>query len=278
MNRLQIIVIGLAIALFLVLYLGGRTKPLSRAEIDKSRALSATSVSINDLQIEAKATLEEATSEKLAALEEKIKKTDSDTARINALKQISGTWYDNKRYLLSGHYAEQIAEIVNTDDEAWSIAGISYTLAFRNAANEELFKYAFDKATTAFKKAQQINPANTSHSVNLGMCYIQNPATTMQGVKTLQAELERNPNNLSVLLTLGKLSVTQTRDYNKALPRLEKAVAVAPNNFEANYYLAETYKGLEQKEKALDYYNRCLALTDDATTIAQLEKAINELN
>ena len=66
--KLPIIVISGAVILFCLLYFGGRTKPLERANIDKSRALKSESTintnelvskGLQDLSADSKATLQE---------------------------------------------------------------------------------------------------------------------------------------------------------------------------------------------------------------------------
>ena len=69
----------------------------------------------------------------------------------------------------------------------------------------------------------------------------------MQGIVMLKEVLEEDPENVSALMYLGAFSV-QTGQYDKAVERLEKAVAIEPSATDAWFYLGVSYRELGQNE------------------------------
>lgn len=278
MSKAQLITISIAIALLATLYFGGRKHPNSQKEIEATRIEDAQKASISDLVARAKMSLNETDQNQLAALENQLSLAGKDTARLKAFKNLSGFWYQKSNFAVSAFYAEEVAQI-DDSDSAWSIAGLSYAMCFTQAEDERVFNFCYDKAIGAFENAASIAPDSTVHKENLAYCYTQNPNPTqvMKGVQIYQGILDQNPENLKVLLRLGKLSVDMTGDYTKALPRLEQAVKVAPDNFDANFYLAQAYQGLGRPTEAKEYYNNALQLTSDAALQSEIQKILTNL-
>ena len=140
-------------------------------------------------------------------------------------------------------------------------------------------EYCFNKAIAAFEKAASLAPENLVHKENLAYCYTEHNdfSQVMKGVNLYQGILQQDSTNVKVLLRLGKLSVERTKDYPKALSRLEKAVQVAPNNFDANYYLAMTYEGLSRIAEAKVHYEKALALTTNQKAKDTIKEILNNL-
>ena len=278
MSRLQVIVVGIAVLLFAGLYFGGSRTPTSQKDIEKTRSKEAENATINEIVGIAKTTLSESSQNEVAALESELQIAGNDTTKLAIFEELSGKWYTLESYGASGFYAEEIAQMKKTA-LSWSVAGSVYAKCFQITKNQRVFNFCFDKAITAFENAASIEPDSIVHKENLAYCYTShnNPSKTMEGVKIYQGILSQDPGNLKVLLRLGKLSVDVTRDYPKAINRLEKAVKVAPNNFEANYYLAQAYAGDNDKEAAKEYFRRALAITNDSSVKDNINQLLNNL-
>jgi len=278
MSRLQITVLGIAVLLFVGLYFGGSRTPKTLKDIEQTRSKEAKNATINEIIGIAKTTLSESNQNEIAALESELEIAGNDTIKLAIFEQLSGKWYTLKSYGASGFYAEEIAQLKKSA-LSWSIAGSVYANCFQVTKNERVFNFCFDKAITAFENAASIEPDSIVHKENLAFCYTShtNPSKTMEGVKIYQGILSQDERNLKVLLRLGKLSVDLTRDYPKAINRLEKAVEVAPNNFEANYYLAQAYAGDNNKDAAKEYFRKSLVLTNDSSVKDNIKQLLNNL-
>ncbi len=278
MSRLQYIVVGFAVLLFLGLYFGGSRTPSIQKDIEANRFKEAENASIGEIIGIAKASLSESSQNEIAALESELEIAGNDTNKLAIFEKLSGKWYSLGQYDASGFYAEEIALLKNTA-LSWSVAGSVYAKCFQANQNERVFNFCFDKAITAFENAASIEPDSIVHKENLAFCYTSHsdPSKTMEGVKIYQGILSQDENNIKVLLRLGKLSVDVTRDYPKAINRLERAVKVAPNNFEANYYLAQAYAGDNNIETAKKYFRKSLTLTNDSSVKNSINQLLNNL-
>lgn len=278
MSRLQIIVLGIAVLLFAGLYFGGSRTPKTLKDIEKTRSKEAENATINEIIGIAKTTLSESSQNEIAALESELQIAGNDTIKLAIFEELSGKWYNLESYGASGFYAEEIAQLKKTA-LSWSISGSVYAKCFQITKNQRVFNFCFDKAITAFENAASIEPDSIVHKENLAFCYTSHndPSKTMEGVKIYQGILSQDEGNLKVLLRLGKLSVDMTRDYPKAINRLEKAVEVAPNNFEANYYLAQAYAGANDKDAAKKYFRKSLVLTNNSSVKDNINQLLNNL-
>lgn len=258
MSRLQSIIIAISCLLFLGLYFGGDTKPETQVAVEKTRALQATSTSIESLLPSAKSKLAVDTSAMIMGLERDLANSTSDTAKVAVMKKLAGMWYDAKRADISGHYAKEIADILNTE-ESWSIAGTTFMIGARKATETKIRDFCFNNASEAFENAISINPSNFSHKVNLALCFTENPPkeNPMKGILMLRDYNQQAPENVLVLTTLARLAI-QTNQFEKAVERLNTAIRVEPDNKKANCLMVQAYDGLGNKEKAAQYAAKCI--------------------
>lgn len=259
MTRLQLGIVGMAVTLFLVLYFVFDTKPPEQKEIEKSRSLTSELTDIAALLKEAKDTLPPPMRSTVMAFEERVKGAPSDSAKVKVFEEMAGLWYDLGRPDLSGYYAMQIAESVQSE-EAWSIAGTTFTICLQTQSNPKVLDYCSNRATASFESAISLNPDNINNRVNLALSYTEYPPkdNPMQGILMLVELNKKYPENILVLENLGRLAI-QTGQYEKAKERLEKAYSLNPDNLKVICLLAQTYESLGASEKAADFTTRCQA-------------------
>ena len=260
MSKTQILVVALTSFLFVGIYFGGSLKPKEIKSAEKIRAVEVESTDINNLLMAAKPDLTARQEADLLALESKLADASSDEEKIIAYKALASVWYSFKNSTLSAYYAEEIAELENTE-EAWSIAGTTYVIALKSAEEEKIKKFASKRSIKAFENAISLNPENIQHQVNLAIAYKEFPPADnpMMGVLMLLDLNKQNPENTSVLLTIAQFGI-ETGQFDKAMGRIEKALAIEPENPRANCLMAEV---LEKKGKFADsqvFKDKCLKL------------------
>ena len=257
MTKLQIMVVSSTILLFLGMYFGLDTKPKEQKAIERSREIAAESTDINALLNDAKSQLSSEKSTLILSIEAKLDEAQIDSARVEVLKELSSNWYKLERVDIAGFYAESIAELKN-DEESWSIAGTTYAIGTQRAKEEKVKKFCFGRAVKAFENAISINPSNSTHKVNLAVCYAENPLpeNPMKGILMLRDLIEKEPENVLVLTTLGRFAI-QTGQYEKAIERLQQAISLEPENNKANCMLAEAFRGKGDKQQAANYATKC---------------------
>jgi predicted Zn-dependent protease len=258
MTKLQTIVLVLACLLFCGVYFGTNTNPESQKKVEQERARSATSTSIEVLIKEARLSLSRDTAALIMGLEQELSKSSIDSLKVESLKRLAGLWYDAGHAAVSGHYAEEVANILDTE-EAWSIAGTTYMIGGRQASEEKIKRFSYSKAIISLENAVSLDPSDYSNKVNLALNYIEYPqlAGPMKGIMMLREYNEQAPDNVLVLNTLARLAV-QTNQFERAIERLTKVISLEPKNKQANCLLVKAYDGLGNKEKAAEYAAKCI--------------------
>ncbi|MCB0579458.1 MAG: tetratricopeptide repeat protein [Phaeodactylibacter sp.] len=260
MTKLQWAVIASAVGMFFLIYLGCETTPENIKALEKSRALAAESTDINTLLQDARSTLDNRASGSILALETELEKTPADSARAEVFKRLASKWYELGHPAISGYYAQQVAELAG-GEEAWSIAGTTYTICVQQSQEQKTRDFCTGRAVQAFENAISLNPQETAHQVNLALAYASNPPpdNPMKGILMLRDLNQKDPDNVLVLNTLARLAI-QTGQYPRAVERLERALSLEPDNSNTICLLAEAYRGSGETEKAEAFAGRCRSL------------------
>jgi len=259
MNKNQILLLVGGVLLFLILYFGFDIIPQKAKDLEKSRSLNIESTGVNNLLKDAMATLDAQQKSIIEAINLDVEKSSKDTtALIERIKSLSGTWYEFGFPAISGSYAEDIANMLKTD-ESWSIAGTTYAICVKNSEDPKVKDFCSKRAVKAFEKAISIAPEIIEHRINLAICYVDNPVqdNPMQGILMLRELNTNNPKNVAVLNQLGKLAI-QTNQNERALERLETAIGLEPENQTTICLLATAYKNIGNTAKADEYSNKCV--------------------
>lgn len=274
-RNLQITVIAISVLLFVGLYFGGRTTPLNRSNVNKTRALKAeSSTDTEKLISSAKADLTEEQLAIVTKIETSLPLQLTDSLRAESFKNLSKEWYGFNKFAVAGVYAEKVAEILNTE-ESWSIAGTTYGIGQKRISDETVRKFCIEQAVTAFNKAIEINPKEIQHKINLALVYVETEQP-MKGIGMLRELNQKEPNNTAVLLALGQLSV-RSGQYDKAIERYQQVVEIEPKNLRAYYALAQVYQSLGRVQEAIEAYNQCLDISDDENFKSEIQENIKKL-
>lgn len=257
MSRAQWVAVGGSVLLVLVLYFGCDTKPPQQAQVEKSRSLTAEATDISLLLRDAHAELSGAQLSTIASLEERLEQVSEDSSRLQLYQQLSGRWYEFEQPAIAGHFAQEAAQLAQTE-EAWSIAGTTYTICVQREEEERTRQFCADRAATAFQNAISLNPASVQHQVNLALLYTDVPPADnpMKGILMLRELQEKHPRNTDVLVSLGRLAI-KTGQYQRAIQRLQQALAIDADLRTANCLMAQAYNGLGDQGLAKTYEERC---------------------
>jgi len=259
MQKQQYIAVSSALVLFLLLYFGFDTIPPKQKSLEKSRALNIETTSVTNLIKEASVKLDKSQSSIIEAINLDLQKSATDTIkRVNVLKSLSGTWYDFGYPAIAGSYAEEIATIFK-DEASWSMAGTTYAICVKNSQDEKVKSFCSKRAVKAFESAISLAPEKIEPRINLAICYVDNPSqdNPMQGILMLRELNTKYPQSVPVLNQLGKLAL-QTNQIEKALERLEAAIALEPENKNTICLLATAYKNAGDQAKSNEYQKKCV--------------------
>lgn len=247
--------------MFALLYWGFDTKPTKHKAVEKQRAMSAVSVDIANVLTTAKSGLTEIDLATVASLEAAVEAAQGDSLKADAYTRLSSAWYAIGNTAVAGHYAEKVATL-RSNEEAWSIAGTTYSICVQREKAEDTRTFCTEKAVQALEKAASLNPTNVLHKLNLALVYTENPPkdTPMKGILMLVELNKQYPDNVPVLNQLGRLAI-KTGQFDKAVQRLEAAVAIEPNNPQSVCLLGEAFEGLGQADKAAAHLSKCKELS-----------------
>lgn len=260
MLRNQWIAIIATLLLFVVMYFGCDVKPAEHKAVEKQRLDNAESTSISSLLLSAKEEIPSTEGSSIMSLEVALNDAAEKTEKVDAFKALSSAWYRLEQPAIAGHYAEEIANLEN-NEEAWSIAGTTFSICVQKAKEEKVRQYCTDHAVSALENAASLNPSNLQHQVNLALVYTESPPADnpMKGVLMLVNLNKQNPENVSVLNQLGRLAI-KTGQFQKATERLGKAVEIEPGNTTSNCLLAKAFEEMGEQEKAAPFQRKCQSL------------------
>lgn len=251
-----------AVVLFALLYWGFSIVPSEHKNIEKQRALAAVSTDITSLLMDAKSDLSPQASASVLALETELDKAGTDSAKADIFKRLSSTWYGLSKAAIAGFYAEKTAELAG-GEEAWSIAGTTYSICLQQGASDKEKSYCAERAIHCLENAASLNPGNPQHRLNLALVYAEDPPkdNPMKGILMLVELNKQFPDNVPVLAQLGRLAI-KTGQFDKAVERLEKALSLEPENQTANCLIIKAYEGLGNEAKAAEFRSKCEKLSN----------------
>lgn len=257
MNKAQYLAILGALALFLALYFGFDTKTDNQKATELSRALQAESTSFETLLTGAKAHLSPNQSSEITQYEQTLTAASTDHERIAVLKRLSGLWHEAGYFAVAGGFAEQAAEIENSDT-SWSVAGATFFGGLVSSQDPVVRKFCADHAIKSFESAASLNPEKAEHRVNLALVYAENPPPNnpMQAVMMLRELESKHPNDPAVYNALGRLAI-KTGQWERAIERLEKSWSLDNKNPNTPCLLAKAYEGAGNMGKANEFAGLC---------------------
>jgi cytochrome c-type biogenesis protein CcmH/NrfG len=140
-----------------------------------------------------------------------------------------------------------------------------------------------ETAASLFERALKLDPDNADLKVGLGSCYVYgqgmigDPQQTMKGIQQLLDVVRKDSNNMQAQLVLGVGAVI-SRQYDKAVERLNKVVSFDPHNLEAVSWLADAYAGSGDKINAIKWYTQTKHLVNNPEFSKEIDERIKALN
>jgi len=244
------------VVLFCLIYFGMNVKPKEQRELEMSRSAKIEATGIQNIVMESKKTLSKTNLNIIEAMQTEYQNAASDAEKVEKAKNLASKWYELGAPIVSGFYAEEIAKIENTRD-AWSIAGTTYSIGLKNSQLEKHVQFAKGRAIKAFETAITLEDDNVADKINLALVYVEHPdKNPMQGIQMLLKLNESYPDNVQVLNQLARLGL-QTRQFDKAIKRLQKALSLEPDNKTSICLIAEAYANSGQAKLAAEFRNKC---------------------
>lgn len=212
-------------------------------------------------------------------LENGITRGDVPAQQKQAFGQLANFWKDSAK--LFEPYAYYISEEAKLDNSEKNLTFAAQLFLESLRAEHDPGKLNW-KSTTAielFERAIKLNPDNDDLRIGLGSCYVfgkgrsGDAQQTMKGIQELLAVVRKDSTNLKAQFVLG-VGGFVSGQYDKAIDRFLKVVAIQPDNLEAVAFLADTYAAQGNKPEAVKWYNVSKRLVNNPAYNKQVDERI----
>jgi tetratricopeptide (TPR) repeat protein len=191
------------------------------------------------------------------------------SASVPDMQSLLDLYHGRGESIMEAYYTQQLA-LLKKDAKLALRAGDLYGATSAISNDEALHQYLIDRSVESYQTALGWD-STTDTRLRLASAYMDQGTAPMQGVGILLEVVSKDSNNADAQFLLGKFGIV-SRQYDKAIVRLEKVVHLRPQNYDALFLLAEAYRGKGDKAKALALLEKCSAMVDKP----ELKKEINE--
>ena len=267
--------------LLLVLLLFGKTA-VTKSEFPHAVEAATPSFNIEAAITRQKQHLSPSQLVYVSKLENDIARGDLKKQSHQQLTQLADFWKDSARIFFP--YAYYLSEAAKLDNSEKNLTFAAH-LILENMRREDsvaLKSWEAETAASLFERALKLDPDNNDLKVGLGSCYVYGQGMigdaqqTMKGIQQLLDVVRKDSNNMQAQLVLGVGAVI-SRQYDKAVERLNKVVSFDPHNLEAVSWLADGYAGLGDKTNAIKWYEQTKHLVNNAEFSKEIDERIKAL-
>ena len=278
MNKAQWITIGIGILIVAALFLFGRTGPYKSGISKSFQSTPQSELSADSILFHAKEILNPAQIQWMNDLEQSVIRGDVKKQKLDVFHQLAHFWKDSARIFEPYAWYEAEAARLENSEKSLTFAAHLILENLRNEESDQLKRWKALQAKDLFERSLRINDKNDSTIVGLGACYIfgniaDNP---MEGILKVRQVVEKDSTNIYAQMVLGQGSL-MSGQYDRAIDRFEKVLALQPVNLEAILLMAEVFERKEDKANAIKWYSKALPLALNPAMSSALEKRINEL-
>lgn len=242
----------------------------------------ASSFNISDSLQKIKAKLSASQILYVTELENSIKRGDVKQQSHNNYIHLANFYKDSLNAFLP--YAYYLSEAAKLDNSEKSLTFAARLILdnLRKEENDLVKAWEAETAIVLFNKAIELNPNNDDLKVGLGSCYVYgkgmigDATETMKGVQQLLQVANKDSNNMRAQMVLGIGGVI-SKQYEKAITRLNRVVVKEPGNLEAVSWLADAYAESGNKPDAVKWYQYSKRLVNNPEYSKEVDKRIKTL-
>ena len=198
----------------------------------------------------------------------------TDANPMNVYRELGEMFYKASVFDSSAYYFEQIA-LHSPGVENWLRSGDAYLQAFSLALNAVRAEELAEKTRESYSRALQIDPGNLHARTNTALTYV-NSSNPMRAINILREVLDKQPNYLPAILSMGKLSM-QSGQFDKAAERFKEVLRLDKTNVDGKIGLAYSYIELGNAVEAKALLSELLEEDIDAVIKDEVRKTLNNL-
>lgn len=269
------IVLGVgALILVLALYFGAKTTTKKKSETSTAQA---GAISFEDYEKQKIAGLSGSSLSFVDSL--KFVQKDIPNADTATLKKIYLEWVDFWKHervaALAGYYYYHYAQTEDTKN-ALENAGDVLMDIYKTGSDSIISNNLVTFALRSYEAAAAKEKEDVGLKIKIAEVYVQGSPEPMKGITMLRQLADSLPNNVPVLLALGRLSI-QSGQYDKAKERLQQVLQLSPQNTEAIYFLAITEAELGHSTEAIRLFELCKLLVGNEEFNKEIDEIIKNL-
>jgi len=264
----HIITIVVALLLIGVLYFFGDITP-SKSAVSAAQGDGHSegdghvhAASWDSIYVAARSRMAEHALQDIEHQDQKVFAAGDSSAMVPAFDSLTKIWIGHRELLVGAYYQMLSAKLVNSEKKLNFAAQFFLELLQLKSIEPGERLWCAQQAISGLSKSLELNPNNDTTQLALAVAYIEGTGETMSGVQELLTITRENPNHIAANLMLGQMSI-QSGQFDKAVGRLETILKQEPNNREALFFLAEAYKGLGDKAKAISILEKVKAIVNN---------------
>jgi tetratricopeptide (TPR) repeat protein len=271
-----------AIALIAILYWGGNTIPPAKKGGGNASAAPMAGgmpstpmhapASFDSLLAAARTGLPAHAVSEITAVEQQIAAAGDSAAMSPLFTSLAKLWQQHKHLPIAAFYYATAAKLDNSEKNL-NFAGQLFLDLIHDAGDPGVQVWEAQQSISCLERSLEINPKNDTVKLAMASAYIEGTGQLMQGVQVLREITREKPDDIPANLMLGKLSV-QSGQFDKAIKRFETVLKQEPENKEALYFLAESYKGIGEKQKAIELFEKCKKVVNDPAFSKDIDQYI----
>jgi predicted Zn-dependent protease len=278
-QKSQVLLVGAAATLLIVLVAFGRTIPHSDKKamptaVHMHDGQEGQPIAFDELLASAK---QKAPAEKLLSIttwENKVVRGDVKNQQIAAYRQLYASWDSLHQLPIAAYYLGEAAKLENSE-KSLTFAANLFLEHLDHAEDPAIMKWESQQAIALLDKAIALNPGNDSLKVKQALLYM-NTGEPMTGVAKLKEVVAADPDNVEAQLTLANLAI-QSNQFDKAIERMETFVQRHPDEAKAIFVLAEAYRSKGDTKKAVALFEQCKQLLADPSLKAEIDNYIKSI-
>lgn len=280
MQKSQVLLVGAAAALLIVLVAFGRTipHPDKKAMPTPAQMMSGgqeqSPIAFEDLLASAKQNVPADQLLSITTWENKVVRGDVKNQKIAAFKQLGISWDSLHQRPLAAYYYGEAAKLENSE-KSLTFAANLFLEHLEHAEDPAVMKWESLQAIGLLDQAIQLDPENDSLKIKQALVYM-NTGNPMEGVQKLRDLVAKNPDNIEAQVTLANLAIQSTQ-YDKAIERMETLLQKHPDEPKAIFVLAEAYRSKGDNKKAVELFEQCKKLLNDPALKAEIDGYIKSI-
>ncbi len=218
----------------------------------------------------------------LNKLENNVTRSSINNQLIIKNIQIANFWKDSSHAFEPYIYYLSEAAKLDKSEKNLTFAAQLILNNLRGEQDESKLNWKTDLAINLFERGIELYPNNDDLKIGLGSCYVFGKGRTggaqetMKGIQQLLSVVRKDSNNMNAQMMLG-VGGYVSGQYDKAISRLQKVIAVQPENIEAIAFLADTYAAKGNKEEAIKWYLISKRLINNPKYSFEIEERIKLL-